>query len=230
MNKESYRFGLPGLHSPVHFDTATPSRLMTTHVLRGDAMMARPYLTTAQQMPDIDYPVQHALLPLSDVLELRKDPKTLETNKSILHLTPRLTIDVQTLQIIGVKKALFAYMFAMSKIDFVMSREGLFIEDPLTQERRFGLYSDGEKLVSANGKKLHKYTRIVIPLIDEDQPGPPELAEYPLAVSFEVGMRLSLLQARAFKKGPQRHLDERLYDGRKLRLQIDPAVNITFSG
>lgn len=225
---EKYRFGLPGNHSYVNFDTSRPSRLMMTHIQRGTELIAKPYLSTATQLPAINYPLNHGLFPVSDVLEHRKDPKTLQTTKAVLHLTPRLVIDVRTLQVIGLQRALFAHMFAMGIAELQMSRDGIALVDPLTDETHLSLPID-EGAIMEPKEKLSGSRSFCLPLMTPERSALPGLGDYKLDVTFNVKYSDTILGPNAYRNTAQRHLDARYYDGISLHRQIDPSVEITFA-
>lgn len=225
---EKYRFGLPGIHSLVHFDTKGPSRLMTTHIQRGTELIAKPYLSTATQMPAVNYPLNYALFPVSDVLEHRKDPSTLATTKAVLHMTPRLIIDVQTLQVIGLQRALFAHMFAMGIAELQISRDGIALVDPLSEEVHLSLPVD-EHAIFEPKECLTGPRSFSLPLMTPERSALPGLGDYKLDIDFAVRYSGTILGPNAYKNTAQRHLDPRYYDGIALHRQIDPSVHIAFA-
>lgn len=225
---EKYRFGLPGIHSHVYLDTTGPSHLMTTHIQRGSELIAKPYLTTATQMPAVNYPLNYALFPVSDVLEHRKDPKTLTTTKAVLHMTPRLVIDVQTLQVIGLQRALFAHMFAMGIAELQMSRDGIALVDPLSDEVHLSLPVD-EGAIMEPTEGLTGVRSFSLPLLTPERSALPGMHDYNLDIAFTVKYSNTILGPNAYKSSAQRHLDPRYYDGIALHRQIDPSVHIAFA-
>lgn len=225
---EKYRFGLPGIHSHVYLDTTGPSRLMTTHIQRGTELIAKPYLSTATQLPAVNYPLNYSLFPVSDVLEHRKDPKSLQTTKAVLHLTPRLIIDVHTLQVIGLQRALFAHMFAMGIAELQMSRDGIALVDPMTDETHLSLPVDEHAILEPK-EQLTGVRLFHLPLMTPERSALPGLGDYKLDVAFNVKYSNTILGPHAYRNTAQRHLDPRYYDGIALHRQIDPSVEVTFA-
>jgi len=224
---EKYRFGLPGIHSYMHFDTNGPSHLMTTHIQRGTELIAKPYLSTATQLPAVNYPLNYGLFPVSDVLEHRKDPKTLSTTKAVLHMTPRLIIDVQTLQVIGLQRALFAHMFAMGIVELQMSRDGIALVDPMTDEAHLSLPIDEGAILEPDD--IRGVRTFHLPLMTPERSALPGLSDYDLDITYNLHYGSSILGPNAYKNTAQRHLDPRYYDGIALHRQIDPSVQIAFA-
>lgn len=198
-----------------------------THIQRGTELIAKPYLSTATQLPAVNYPLNYGLFPVSDVLEHRKDPKSLQTTKAVLHMTPRLVIDVQTLQVIGIQRALFAHMFAMGIADLQMSRDGIVVVDPLSDETHLSLPVDEGAIIEPEGVEgVHVFH---LPLMTPERSALPGLTDYDLDITYTVRYGNSILGPNAYRNSAQRHLDPRYYDGIALHRQIDPLVEITFA-